>query len=91
MKLISELKDLNKDTIKGSHITIHLAIKFVGMDKSQVNKQTFYHKYAKDILEAKCRFGIDAFPGVEGKVEKKHSKPIRYDGEWVVNKLIQLK
>ena len=91
MKLISELKDLNKDTIKGSHITIHLAIKFAGIDESQVNKQTFYYKYAKDIPEAKCRFGINAFPGVEGKVEKKRSKPIRYDGEWVVNKLIQLK
>ena len=67
MKLISELKDLNKDTIKGSHITIHLAMKFVGMDESQINKQNFYNDYAKGIPEAKCRFGISAFPGAKDK------------------------
>jgi hypothetical protein len=91
MKLISELKDLNKDTIKGSHITIHLAMKFVGMDESQINKQNFYNDYAKGIPEAKCRFGISAFPGAKDKLEKKLSKPIRYDGEWITNILTLFK
>ena len=87
MKLISELKDLNENNIKGSHITIHLAMEYVGIGKGKINKQTFYHDYAKGNPEAKCRFGIDAFPGAKEKLDKKRSKPIRYDGEWITNTL----
>jgi hypothetical protein len=91
MRLISELKDLNENSIKGSHITIHLAMEYVGIDKDKINKQNFYNDYAKGIPEAKCRFGISAFPGAKDKLEKKLSKPIRYDGEWITNILTLFK
>jgi hypothetical protein len=87
MKLISELKDLNENTIKGSHITIHLAAEYSGINKDLIDGKQFYHDYAKDNPQAKVRFGIAAFPGAKQKLSKKQSTPQRYDGEWITNTL----
>ena len=87
MKLISEIKDLTPETLPGSHITVHLAAEYLGINKKFIDKHDFYHSHAKGNPQAKVRFGIAAFPGAKEKLSKKQSTPQRYDGEWVVNTL----
>lgn len=43
MKLISEIKDLTPETLPGSHITVHLAAEYLGIDKNLINSKNFYH------------------------------------------------
>tara|TARA_R110000737_G_scaffold195797_1_gene216635 strand:- start:292 stop:567 length:276 start_codon:yes stop_codon:yes gene_type:complete len=87
MKLISEIKDLTSETLPGSHITIHLAAQYLGIDENLIDKREFYHDYAKDNPQSKVRFGISAFPGSKIKLSKEKQTPQRYDGEWIVNML----
>ena len=89
MRYISELKDLNKDTLPGSHITVHLAAKYIGISPDTIDGHSFYHDYAKHDPKSRVKFGIPAFPGAKTKLKKKKSTPQRYDGEWVI-KLIKL-
>ena len=87
MKLISEIKDLTPETLPGSHITVHLAAEYLGIDKNLIDNKNFYHDYAKGDPQAKVRFGIAAFPGAKQKLSKNKSTPQRYDGEWITNTL----
>jgi hypothetical protein len=86
MKTIYELKDLNKNTIKGSHISVNLAAKYLGIDPKEVSGKYIYDEFAKNNPQAKARFKQTPFCGASSKLkDDKKKKVTRYDGEWVTN------
>ena len=86
MKTIYELKDLNEDTIKGSHITVHLASQYVGLDPKKVSGQYIYNEFAKNNPQAKARFKQTPFYGASTKLKDNSKKKVtRYDGEWLTD------
>tara|TARA_R110002051_G_scaffold58174_1_gene107272 strand:+ start:507 stop:788 length:282 start_codon:yes stop_codon:yes gene_type:complete len=86
MKTIHELKDLNKNTIKGSHISVHLAALYEGLDPQEVSGKYIYDEFAKNNPQAKARFKQTPFHGASSKLKDDKKKKItRYDGEWITN------
>jgi len=90
MKTIYELKDLNEDTIKGSHITVHLAAQYLKLDPKKVSGQHIWNEFAKNNPQAKARFKQTPFYGAEKKIKDNSKKKVtRYDGEWLTNTIKQ--
>ena len=86
MKTIYELKDLNKNTIKGSYISVDLAAKYSGIDPKIVSGKYIYYEFAKGNPQAKAIFNQTPFYGASSKLKDDKKKKItRYDGEWITN------
>ena len=86
MKTIYELKDLNEDTKKGSHITVHLASQYAGLDPKKVSGQYIYNEFAKNNPQAKARFKQTPFYGASTKLKDDNKKKVtRYDAEWIID------
>jgi hypothetical protein len=90
MNLISDLQELKKQGPQGSHITVHLALQYLGMEQNQTIKESIYPLSQKNKLESKARFKIPAFPGASERLGKTMRTPIRYEGGWLLETIKSL-